>query len=171
MPENSNFVRPILASNRHNRSQFTGLNRASERRRGDFVRAADLRSTTHVVTGFKEIVGSGERLIDVGFPVSYIEMPMFVSGASLAPGSELVTGEYPSVNAIVAYWSIVQPDQELYGTAQRTFFKGCQLALTATGPESQRIWFNWQFTGMAVANPITGPTAVPTSKQDGTPLT
>jgi hypothetical protein len=164
----NNFVRrPSGNSPQHRRSQFLGLNGASERRRGDLVRDANIRSTTHVVSGFREIVGYGEVLIDVGFPVSFIQTPMFVNGTAMAAGSPLVEGSYPVVSAIVAYWDIREPDLELTGSTARKFYKGAQIALTATGVADQRLIFSWQFTGMAIANPLSGQRSVPNPYEQG----
>jgi hypothetical protein len=122
------------------------------------------------VSGFREILGAGENLIDVAFPVNFIQIPMFVNGSSLAPGSELVDDNYPVVSAIVAHWYVDEPDLELYGSSARQFFKGAQIALTATGPETQRILFSWQFTGMAISSPMAGQRKIPNTFETGRKL-
>lgn len=161
MATNNGFIKPASFSRTHQRAQFTGLNQASERRRGDIVRANNLRAATHVVSGQQEILGSGETLLRVSFPVRFTQMPFFVSSGSLAYGSELVDDNYPVVSGVVAYWDVVEPD------ARRRWFRGADIAVTASGPESQRLVFSWQFTGMAIANPSGGESSVPARGEQG----
>lgn len=168
MPTQDNlFVRSAGASQRHRRGQFSRLNTASEKRRGDLVRDANVAATTHVIQGFREIVGSGENLVDVRFPVVYTQIPFFTFGWSLVPGSELVDGQYPSVTAGVAYWEVNEPDLDLYGAPLRQHYRGAQLAVVTVAPETQRIILNWQFSGMALTNPAGGERAIPTQDEIG----
>lgn len=146
------FVKNQTVSSRHSRASFSKLNVATERRRGDLIRNVNSSATTHVVRGSNSIDGSGEILLDVAFPVVFIQPPIFLYGAELAPGNVLVSGSFPVMSALVHYWDVDQPDLELFGSTRRQHFRGAQLAITATGPETQRMFLHWQFTGMAVTN-------------------
>ena len=161
------FVRQPGSSQRHRRGQFSKLNTASERRRGDLVRTANVQGGNHVISGFREIIGSGENLVDVVFPVAFTQLPMFFYGAQLSPGSELVDGSFPVVSAVVAYWDAREPDNDLFGAPLRQYYKGAQIAVTATGPETQRLILNWKFEGLALTNPAGGQRAIPTQEEIG----
>ncbi len=161
------FVRQPGASQRHRRSSFSGLNAASERRRGDLIRSANTEGTVHVIPGFRELLGAGENLVDVVFPVAFIQPPVFLYGSALAPGSELVDGEYPVVSAVVAYWDVTEPDVDVFGAPLRQYYSGAQIAVTTIGPEYQRIIMSWQFSGMALTNPRGSQRTLPTENEIG----
>lgn len=165
--ENNAFIKTSSFSRQHNRAQFSRLNKGPERRRGDLVRGANLGATTHVITGTREIIGAGEDLFEVVFPVSFTAMPFFTSGASLAPGATLTADDYPVVSGIVAYWDVSEPDKEKFGGVGRQYFKGAQIAVTFTGQQDLRIYFSWQFTGTAIANPRAGQPVVPSTFEQG----
>ena len=164
----NSFIRPASGfGQRHRRASFSGLNAASERRRGDLVRAQNTEGTTHVIPGFRELLGAGESLVDVKFPVAFIQMPVFVYGAALAPGSELIDGSYPVVSAVVAYWDVSQPDKESNNSVSRQYFTGAQVAVTTSGPETQRLIMNWQFSGLALTNPVGSQRTIPGTGETG----
>lgn len=165
------FVRTPTESRRHSRARFHDLAPASERRRGDLVRNANVQATTHVINGTNAIDGAGEALIDLVFPVTYVLPPIFLYGGELAPGHELVTGRYPVVTAVVSYWDVSQPDLETFGSSARKHFRGAQLAVTSSGPESQRLFLHWQFSGIAISNPFRGRSHVPGQGEPGQALT
>lgn len=155
------FVKNVSESARHRRARFHEMAPAAERRRGDLVRNANVQSTTHVVNGTDLIEGAGEVLIDVVFPVTFIQPPIFLYGAELAPGNELVSGSFPVLTAVISYWDVNEPDLALYGITNRKHFRGAQLAVTASGPPTQKMFLHWQFTGLAVSNPFKGRSHVP----------
>jgi len=155
------FVRTPGASQRHRRASFTKLNSASERRRGELIRNSNVRGAPHVIPGFRELLGAGEILIEVSFPVNFIELPVFTYGASLAPGTELISGQYPVVSAVVAYWQVKQE-----GDSSEQFV-GAELAVTASGPTDQRLLLNWQFSGVALTNPVGSQRTVPELGENG----
>lgn len=159
------FVRVPGASQRHRRASFTSLNKASERRRGELVRNTNIRAAPHVIPGFKELLGAGEILIEVTFPVRFIQIPVFTYGASLAPGTQLVDGSYPVVSAVVAYWQVKRLDEG--EEVSREHFTGAELAVTASGPTDQRLLLNWQFSGMALTNPVGSERSVPELGENG----
>jgi len=165
---NNLFLRDQSTSQRHRRAQFTGLNAATEKRRGDLVRSANIQATTHVASGTNEIIGSGEILLNLSFPVIFIQHPLFLYGSELGPGSELTAGNYPVLSAMVTYWDIDDPDLALYGTSLRRHFKGVQIAVTSSGPENQRLYLHWQFTGLALSNPVGGRRGVPATGETST---
>lgn len=161
------FVKSVTESRQHRRARFHEIAPGVEKRRGDLVRQEAALATTHVINGTHQIDGAGESLVDIVFPVLFVQPPIFLSAAELAPGQTLVTGLFPSATAVISYWDVAEPDLNLYGATLRQHFRGAQLAVTASGATNQRLFLHWQFTGMAVANPHSGSTHVPDVDEQG----
>ena len=156
-----------LSSPAHLRAKIARIKIDKQRRGYQIADNHNLQATNHVVNGTSLIVGIGEVIVDVKFPVAYIRSPAFTYGGELSHESVAVEGSFPTVSAVVSQWYIDDPDVEVYGASMRKYFRGAKLACVVTGPGTQKLNLHWSFTGMALTNPGGGAFSVPPSSSQG----
>ncbi len=161
-PRNARGRSPI-----HLRSEIARISGTSERRRYAISDSQNVQATNHVVNGTSLIVGVGEALITVAFPVAYIRTPSFSFGSELSAESVAIEGKFPTLSAIVNQWAIEDPDRELFGASMRKYYRGATLACVVTGPGTQKLLLHWTFTGMALTNPGGGTFQIPSTNSSG----
>lgn len=118
-----------------------------EARRGAANRLDAATGKLHSIQGFIEISGSGEALLDVNFPVWFLERPTFTYGGEMAADQVLVAGQYPMLSVLVHRW--LKKD---YPNGV-SYFAGATLIIVTTGPAEQRLLGHWQAQGKALRNP------------------
>jgi hypothetical protein len=101
----------------------------------------------HTVSGEFVVDGTGEALVPVNFPIRFIEKPRFHFGGELAPDSVITDGEFPTVSAVVGYWTYEERPYVPH-------YKGATLAVVTTGPTGQKMAIHWTMTGRAITNPV-----------------
>ena len=163
-------LQPLRASKNsaaHVQATISRLATVAPRREYAMSQNHDLQATNHVINGNSLIVGIGEVMIDVYFPVAFIRAPSMSFGAELSAESVAVTGKFPTVSAIVNQWLVEDPDYDLYGGSMRKYYKGATLACVVTGPGTQKMLLHWTFMGMALTNPGGGTFEVPSLSSSG----
>lgn len=105
------------------------------------------------MSGFVEVAGAGEGLVDINFPVWFLEVPVMSFGGELGPNEVLVDGSFPTLNVMVKSWVRTAKN----GT---DYYTGATLIIVTTGSVAQRATAHWQGEGRALVNPlvITGST-------------
>lgn len=118
-----------------------------EKRREDLAQTdrAIIKHTS--VFSIVRVKGSGEVLVDVEFPVKFVEQPYFTFGASLASNHAPEAGSFPVHCATVTHWDTEDKSE------QRQYYKGCTLAIVALGADNQRVNINCVFQGKAFRGP------------------
>lgn len=154
----------------HVRSSIARIGTESVRRNYSISANQDVQATTHVVNGNSLIVGTGEVLIDVRFPVAFIKAPSVTTGGELSAESIAVPGQFPTLSAVVNQWYIEDPDLDLYGGSLRRYYRGAVMACVVTGPGTQKMLLHWTFSGMALTNPGAGTFEVPPANSTGRSL-
>lgn len=118
-----------------------------EARRGATNRVDSLTGRVHTIQGFFDVDGAGEALLDVNFPVWFMERPLFTFGAEMRDGNALETGKYPTISVVVLRWAFKDfPDGVSY-------FAGATLVVVALGTDAQSMLVHWQVEGKALRNP------------------
>lgn len=115
---------------------------------------ADFYAQPYFVQGRFLCDGAGELVKDVSFPVVFTEEPFFAFGGRLEQNQVIVAGNYPTVSAVVLSFSV-----EKRGVSTE-LFRGARLIIVTTGEEDQKMWLQWQFSGMALVNPVGGGSSV-----------
>lgn len=101
----------------------------------------------HTVSGEFVMDGTGEVILDVNFPITFIEKPKLAFGGELAPDAVITAGAFPTVSCVVGRWYYIErPNQP--------FYKGAALIAVTSGPEGQKMVIHWQMTGRAITNPV-----------------
>lgn len=118
-----------------------------EARRGATGRLDSLTGRVHTVQGFFDLDGAGEALLDVNFPVWFMERPLFTFGAEMRAGNALSVGAYPTISVLVLRWSM----KDYPGGV--SYFAGATLVVVADGTADQSMLVHWRVEGKALRNP------------------
>lgn len=118
-----------------------------EARRGAAERMDSATGRVHSIQGFMEIVGSGEALLDVNFPVWFLEKPTFTFGGEMAVDQVLTVGAYPMLSVIVHRWRMKDFPNGV------SYFAGATLIVVTTGTPEQKLIGHWEAQGKALRNP------------------
>lgn len=118
-----------------------------EERRGTANRLDAITGKLHSVQGFIEIIGSGEALLDVNFPVWFMDKPTFTFGGEMAPDQVLTTGQYPMLSVLVHRWRMKDYPNGV------SYYAGATLIIVTTGTDDQKLLGHWQAQGKALRNP------------------
>lgn len=118
-----------------------------EARRGAARRLEDLVGRFHTIEGFIDLNGAGEALLDVNFPVWFLEKPLFTFGGELAVDQVLTAGQFPTLSMLVQRWQMKDYPNNV------SYFAGATLAIVITGPATQRLIGHWQVQAKALRNP------------------
>lgn len=101
------------------------------------------------VTGRELTVGVGEVLIDIHFPVWFVERPNMTFGGELDENDFVTDRKHPTVSMVVVAWEKKQADRVGGG-----YYVGAQIACVTTGRVDNRIWLHWRAEGDAMQNPV-----------------
>jgi hypothetical protein len=101
----------------------------------------------HSIQGFFDVVGSGEALLDVPFPVWFMERPLFTFGGEMAPDQVLTTGAYPTLSVLVHRWRMKDHP------GAKSYFTGATFIVVSGGADDQKLLVHWQMQGTALRNP------------------
>lgn len=100
--------------------------------------------------GKVDVIGVGETLLDVTFPVRFLTEPHVSGSGALGSGETMLNTKMPTWSVGVAEWSTV----EVARTGTKHFL-GARLVLVCTGrDELQRSTFHYAITGRALTNPV-----------------
>lgn len=132
-------------------NQLISRNMAMNAKRRESYKSSinDFSPDDFLVSGQFLISGSGEVLVDVNFPCSFEEIPLFSFGGAMEIGSPVAQGSFPTISAVVVAWNFT----ELPMKGSR-IYKGATIAVVTTGASDQQMWINWHFTGHAFVNPV-----------------
>lgn len=130
-----------------------GTSRASvllERRREELGRMGEQTAKNGIVEGkvlLEASSGSGQAILDVNFPVVFVEEPVPTFGYVLEE-NEAVQGLLPSCTSIVVNW--VKQSK----TDDRVYWTGCRLGVRVEAWEGILFWASYQFSGTSLQNPV-----------------
>jgi hypothetical protein len=102
------------------------------------------------VHGYVEIASAGECVVDIEFPIMFIDKPLFTVGLELGENTFFTYGHFPTWSATVGSWQTTQ-----FG--DMTVYVGAQLGVVIF--ESARSILHYSFQGRS----FTTPTAVEAS--------
>lgn len=128
------------------------LNRPFEARRSDVTRVNTHGVKLHHYMVETLITGTGETLIDVPFPIVYVDIPGFWAGLVMDDNQALEDGNFPTYSATVVRWTRIQKQGENVGF----FYKGATVAVVIAGADDQRAYLQTHFHGKALRNPTQG---------------
>jgi hypothetical protein len=112
------------------------------------ARINDFTARTYTVSGQFLMNGAGEVAKDISFPVLFTEKPLLSFGADLAEGSHVTIGGFPTVSVVVQ--SYVKQARN----SQADNYSGARILCVTTGQHDQSVWIHYQFTGLALVNPL-----------------
>ena len=141
---------------RHKKTQSEGYGNEADKRRSEIARHDDQTATESITKGQILVVGAGEVILPVVFPVWYIEPPQFYFGGALASNSPTEPGLFPTISSVVGDWEVERPDLENFGFDMRIYYRGAQLAVVTQGQPEQEMYLHYTFSGLAVTNPVFG---------------
>lgn len=121
----------------------------AEARRTDIQRVEDFLIKPTRVSGFYEIIFDGtstaqETLVDVTFPVWFVDRPAMSFGGELVRDIVEV-GNYPTISVVVIAWEKVNDLRPGGG-----YWAGATLAVVATGRLEERMIVHWQAEARAL---------------------
>lgn len=130
------------------------LRRALEARRGEVERDRGMSGGIYIVEGIVDLLGTGEVIVDVLFPVTYVEKPLVFGGGGVADNQRVIPGEFPRWDVGVHRWNRgAQPD-----TPDSPTYYGCSLLIIVEGAIDDEDTFQseayWTARGRALTNPI-----------------
>lgn len=117
---------------------------------GRTVAAKAMTGRAHSVYGTVALSSSGETIVDISFPVEFVERPVVSFGAALQEDSKVILGMFPQVNAVVMEWVVNDTG------AERKYYRGAKLGIRAVGGTDQSFYLDFRFEGTAMVNPTSG---------------
>lgn len=100
--------------------------------------------------GFVELEGSGEAIVDIEFPLRFLERPLFTAGLELRDNQWLTWGAFPTWSATVSKW--------VTETAGETrLYVGAALAVVTFNADRADLHYSFK------ARSLTSPSGPPTS--------
>lgn len=98
------------------------------------------------VVGTTILEGEGESLIEVPFPVKFLEKPIFTAGLETADNVSLQWGNFPVWSATVGAWATEPAENE-------PLYTGAFIGVFVLGPP--RSILHYRFEGQNFTNPTT----------------
>lgn len=95
------------------------------------------------LTGEFLIKNTGEKRVQVDFPVYFTDKPMMTFGAEVQEGDVIVNGKFPTISVVVSRWITAE------NPPFSRFYLGCELAVVTTGAPTQKMIVHWQLSGNA----------------------
>jgi hypothetical protein len=96
------------------------------------------------VHGFIDLPGDGEVVVDVTFPISFMERPVFTAGLELGKNISFTAGNFPIYSATVGRWTTRSP-------AGAMLYTGATLGIVVVGPA--RSVLHYKFEGRTFTVP------------------
>lgn len=128
------------------------LNKPFESRRSDVNRINTHGVKLHQYMVETLITGTGEAVVEIPFPVYFVDRPAFYTGLVLDDNITVVAQSFPTYSATVVRWNRITKQGENVGY----FYKGATVAVRITGSDTQRAFLQTHFHGKAMRNPTTG---------------
>jgi hypothetical protein len=97
--------------------------------------------------GIVELEGSGEALIEIDFPLRFLEKPIFSPGMELRDNQWLSWGAFPTWSATIGSWKTEV-------VAENTLYVGAIIGIVTFN--ANRAGFHYSFKARSLTNP-TGP--------------
>src|SRR5438105_9091657 len=88
------------------------------------------------------MVGSGELIVDLVFPVQFSEKPIHWCSGELAPNQPTAAGSMPVLTVVVLSW-----------VKTGSLYQGAKVVFVATGVTGQHMIASAHFEGKAIRNP------------------
>lgn len=107
-----------------------------------------MQSKVFSVYGSVHLDSPGEVIVDVDFPVKFIERPISLFGAQYDGNSKPILGAFPTINAMVVQWKMSELSN------QRKYYIGATIGIKASGLNNQQYFLDYLFQGMAMVNPV-----------------
>lgn len=125
-----------------------------ERRRGDVERARAIEGGPYAVEGLIRLIGTGEIMAPVLFPVTFTKLPVLDGGGFTDDGQIITPGLRPEWKVNVHRWdTITRP-----GHPGVLWYRGATLVIILDGGSGTTFrstaW--WRAAGPALMNPIVG---------------
>ena len=146
----------------YNTAHVRGLAAANARRSMTVARAKhdeavqtqkSVTGRPHAVIGQVFLGTTGETIVDISFPVRFLERPVFTPGGQLGEGSRLTRGAFPVVNAVVLSYETDTKADEGVVSGPAKYYTGAKLGITAQGLSDQSFYLDYRFEGTALVNP------------------
>lgn len=94
--------------------------------------------------GMVELDGEGESVIEIAFPIKFLEKPIFSAGLELGDSVWLRYGQFPIWSATVGGWSTTPADGD-------PIYVGAVLGVVVSG--AARSVLHYRFEGRSLTNP------------------
>lgn len=99
--------------------------------------------------GGRFLVGDiGEVTVQVAFPMTYTEEPLFFFGGAMDFNQGITPGYFPTLSCVVGSW-ITTPRGP-----NGLYYTGANIVVVTTGTADQRMWVHWHVLGSALTNPV-----------------
>lgn len=95
-------------------------------------------------TGFVDLDMAGESVIEIDFPLRFIERPLFTTGLELGDNQHLSFGTFPTWSATVAAWNT-----QLYG--ETALYTGATIGAVINNVERSKLHYSFQ--GLIITAP------------------
>jgi len=133
-------------SNAYGRASAERLRRSLNDQQAAAEGLNDMAGGATTLTGEFLLKSSGEKKVVLNFPIEFTDKPILSFSAEIPEGDEIVDGNFPMVSALISRW--ITREKPPFS---RTFV-GCELAIVATGPSTQKMIFYWIFNGNTITN-------------------
>jgi hypothetical protein len=114
-----------------------------------------LTGSTMATTDTTAVDTTCEATVQVAFASVFLEEPLFTYGTSVDQGSDVVSGSFPTLHAVVHAWVInttESPAGSSYGWSTLpakpfALYTGATIGVVATGQVGQSLWLHYKFSG------------------------
>lgn len=125
--------------------------RALEERKAEIERIESNQARQYEYHVTWEIRGAGEVTKELWFPSRYIRRPFMYYGGALTDDTHYVSGNIPTVSAVVLDWFVDIPAEG--EDPMRAYYIGAKLGIVITGPIDTKMWVDVHFTQVGLVNP------------------
>lgn len=106
------------------------------------------------VEGEVEISDQGESMVEIFFPIEFLEKPNFGHGLELAPNQSPERGRFPLYGATVFSWKTKR------GTNGRITWVGAQVGVSVLAINGLKMILHYSFRGQSFTNPSSSTASV-----------
>lgn len=117
----------------------------------DRIRSAQ--AQYYVVTAEIDVIGAGEAVVDVTFPVYFVDKPKHYKGGELQSGESFTTGSFPTTDIVILQWDTRLRDD---GTA---VYSGATIGIVTTGIPGQLSTVQFHAEGIGIRQTTSDATA------------
>lgn len=111
------------------------------RSQADVSRVSQMSADLTWVDGRLKVVGPGEAIHSVQFPVTFSKKPLpFFGGEVEFMASEAAM--YPEITGVVTGWQVTSGNR----------YNGADISIRASGRPGQPLWLSYAFVGVALTN-------------------